>query len=92
MDYQNPTSVLKIPQLDLLNQKLDNLITEIRDQKADTLSDYISKNEFMDTFGIKHGLFYRLLNKNVLKTYRINRKVYLKRSEVDNALQQGLLK
>lgn len=88
---KNTPSVLHIPQLERLD-KIESLLHEIRDQRADVLNDYITKAEFMKRFDIKPGLFYKLINEGKLSVFRINRKIYLKQSEVDHALQKGLLK
>jgi hypothetical protein len=91
MDKDNPPPIFHIPQLERLN-KIEALLHEIRDQRADVLHDYITKADFMTRFDIKPGLFYKLINEGKLSVFRINRKIYLKQSEVDNALQKGLLK
>lgn len=88
---KNTPSVLHIPQLEELSE-IKSLLHEIREQRADVLNDYITKAEFMSRFDIKPGLFYKLINEGKLSVFRINRKIYLKQSEIDNALQKGLLK
>lgn len=95
-EYNSPPTV-HIPQLENLKElnRLDHfekLLNEIREQRAGLLQDYISKKDFLQLFGIKEGMLYKLINEGKLKDYRINRKIYLKQSEVNEALQKGLLK
>lgn len=72
-------------------EEIKSLLLEIKEQKSDVLQDYITKNDFLELFGIKEGMLYKLINAGKLQPFRINRKIYLKRSQIDEALQKGLL-
>lgn len=86
----NNEVVLKIPGLEKL-ERIEALLLEIRDQRKDALDGYISKNAFLEKFEIKEGMLYKLINQGKLKIYRINRKIYLKSDEVNQALENGEL-
>lgn len=60
--------------------------------KNNPLEDYISKENFMSHFGIKRGLYYKLLNKGSIKVYHVGSKSFLKISEIDKALKENQLK
>ena len=59
---------------------------------SDPLKDYISKEDFMSLFGIKRGLYYKLVNKGSLKIYNVGSKSFLRKSEIDKALKNHQLK
>lgn len=75
-----------------LKQELKNVFSEIKRQERDPLAEYIPKEEFLKSFKIKEGLYYKLVNKGQLKIYRIGSKSFLRRSEIDEALKKDLLK
>ena len=89
---QHLPPIFHIPQLDdipALRKEIQELREEVRTKNA--LSEYIAKEDFQERFKIKSGLFYKIVNSEVLKTYRINRRIYFRQSEVDEALRNGLL-
>lgn len=75
-----------------LKKELKHVLSEIIRQETDPLAEYIPKEEFLKSFKIKEGLYYKLVNKGQLKIYRIGAKSYLRRSEIDEALKKDLLK
>ena len=75
-----------------LKHELKNVLAEIKRQENDPLAEYIPKEDFLKSFRIKEGLYYKLVNKGQLKIYRIGSKSFLRRSEIDEALKKDLLK
>ncbi len=61
-------------------------------KQLNPLEDYISKEEFLEKFGIKTGLYYKLLNRGCLRIYYVGSKSFLRISELDYAIKNDLLK
>lgn len=92
MEKDLSTITLKIPGLENQLDRIEKLCLEILEQRKDVLEGYISKNNFLKKFEIKKDMFYKLINQGKLKIYRIDRKIYLKSDEVNEALEKGELR
>lgn len=88
--------ILQIEQLDAnaLLERFDRLegaitaLTPKQNSTNDTPPEYITRNDVAELFRVTLVTINEWVNKGILKAYKIGRRVYFKRNEVEAALIQ----
>ena len=70
-----------------LNKKLDQII----EASSDDLDDFMSMHDFLERFRIKRSTFYKYLDRQYFKLYKLGGSNYVKKSEIKNALERGMI-
>ena len=57
----------------------------------DDLDDFMSMHDFLERFRIKRSTFYKYLDRQYFKLYKLGGSNYVKKSEIKNALERGMI-
>ncbi|MDR2824833.1 MAG: helix-turn-helix domain-containing protein [Prevotellaceae bacterium] len=75
-----------LTRLEKLEGAITALCTQPQPTATDTVTDYITRREVAQLFGISLVTVHDWTNKGILTAYKIGNKVFYKRVEVENAL------